>query len=301
MKQNVVSLFDGPSTGQLALNRAGVHYDTYTASEIDIKAIMVAMKNFPETRQVGNVKNIKSKDLGKVWLLMGGSPCGDLSVCGKKKGMITKTKIKIKSLDHFLQLKNDGMEFEGQSYLFWEFLRILKETKPKYFFLENVCMTEEWENVITKELGVSPIRINSSRMSCQNRDRLYWTNIPNASIPNDMNIHISDVIPNAIGGYGERGVKNKITGKYEYPGTTRKDGKGNCLTTNKGNTGFVKLNDGSHRPITVNEAEQFQTLPVDYTRVIGVSNTDRFKMIGNGWTVDVISHILKGLLQEVLV
>ena len=299
MKKIVVSLFDGGSMGQQALKEMGITYDTYMASEIDPPAISITMKNFPKTKQLGDVSKIVSKDLGKVFLLMGGSPCGDLSLCGNMKGMVDIKNRKIKSLEQYLVLKSKGVKFTGQSYLFWEFLRILRETKPKYFLLENVKMKKEWEDLITKELGVIPIRINSSLVSAQNRDRLYWTNLPNVTIPQDKGIIISDVIPDAIGGYGERGKKDKTTGKYVYKGTTRKDGKSNTLCTGIGNTGFVTLHGNTHRKLTVNEFEKLQTLPVDYTKVDGLCMTKRLHVIGNGWTVNVIKHIFKGLKKKI--
>ena len=173
----VLSLFDGMSCGQQALERAGIKVDTYYASEIDKHAIKVTMHNYPNTIQLGSVTEIDGYSLPKIDLLIGGSPCQSFSFAGKRKGMSTKDEQEILALEHYLQLKSEGYEFEGQSYLFWEYMRLLHETKPKYFLLENVMMGEKWETVLTKAIGVNPIEINSALVSAQNRRRLYWTNI----------------------------------------------------------------------------------------------------------------------------
>ena len=114
---------------------------------------------------------------GKIDLCIGGSPCQSFSFAGKRKGMSTKCETEILTLEHYLELKNEGYEFEGQSYLFWEFMRLLNEVKPKYFLLENVIMGERWEKVLSKAIGVNPIEINSALVSAQHRRRLYWTHI----------------------------------------------------------------------------------------------------------------------------
>lgn len=174
---NVLSLFDGMSCGQQALERIGLKVDNYFASEIDKYAIQVTMANYPNTIQLGSVVDVNGYDLPKIDLLIGGSPCQSFSFAGKRKGMSTKDEQEILTLEHYLQLKSEGYEFEGQSYLFWEYMRLLHEVKPKYFLLENVMMGEKWEKVLSKAIGVKPIEINSSLVSAQNRRRLYWTNI----------------------------------------------------------------------------------------------------------------------------
>lgn len=174
---NVLSLFDGMSCGQIALNRAGIKYDNYFASEIDKYAIQVTMANYPNTIQLGSVIDIDGYKLPKIDILIGGSPCQSFSFAGKRKGMSTKCEIEILTLDQYLTLKSEGYEFEGQSYLFWEYIRILNEVKPKYFLLENVLMSEKWERIISNTIGLNPIEINSALVSAQNRRRLYWTNI----------------------------------------------------------------------------------------------------------------------------
>lgn len=174
---NVLSLFDGMSCGQIALQRAGIKVNNYYASEIDKYAQIVSKANYPNTVYLGDVRNVNSSDLPKIDLLIGGSPCQSFSFAGKRKGMSTKDEQEILTLDHYLRLKDEGFEFEGQSYLFWEYMRLLNECKPKYFLLENVEMGEKWENILSKAVGVNGIHINSALVSAQNRKRIYWTNI----------------------------------------------------------------------------------------------------------------------------
>jgi len=210
---NVLSLFDGMSCGQQALVRAGIKYDKYFASEIDKYAIKVTMANFPETIQLGSVTDVDGYSLPKIDLLIGGSPCQSFSFAGKRKGMSTKDSQEILTLEHYLELKKEQYEFEGQSYLFWEYMRLIKETNPTYFLLENVKMTKKWENVLTNAIGIEPIMINSALVSAQNRKRLYWTNIGAEKTglfgemksiikqPEDKGILLKDVLqdnPNAI-------------------------------------------------------------------------------------------------------
>lgn len=177
MPINVLSLFDGMSCGQQALERAGIPVANYYASEIDKYAIKVTMANYPNTIQLGSVVNVDGYKLPKIDLLIGGSPCQSFSFAGKRKGMSTKDEQEILTLEHYLQLKDEGYEFEGQSYLFWEYMRLLNECKPTYFLLENVEMGEKWEKVLSKAIGVNGIHINSALVSAQNRKRIYWTNI----------------------------------------------------------------------------------------------------------------------------
>ena len=173
----VLSLFDGMSCGQQALERIGVNVLEYYASEIDKHAIAVTMHNYPQTKQLGSVVDVDGYKLPKIDLLIGGSHCQSFSFAGKRKGMSTKCETEILTLEHYLELKAEGYEFEGQSYLFWEYMRVLNEVKPKYFLLENVMMGEKWEKVLSKAIGVNAIEINSALVSAQNRRRLYWTNI----------------------------------------------------------------------------------------------------------------------------
>lgn len=167
----VLSLFDGMSCGQIALNRLGVKYSAYYASEIDKNAIKVTMSNYPNTIQLGDITKVNGYDLPKIDLLIGGSPCQGFSFAGK------------------------GLNFDDpRSKLFFEYVRLLKETNPKYFLLENVKMKKEHQDVISYYLVVKPILINSSLVSAQNRERLYWTNIPNVSQPKDNGIILKDIV-----------------------------------------------------------------------------------------------------------
>ena len=176
----VLSLFDGCSGGHQALERAGIDVDTYYASEIDKYAIQVTMANYPNTIQLGSVVDINALELPKIDLLIGGSPCQSFSFAGKRKGMSTKDEQEILTLDHYLKLKSEGYEFEGQSYLFWEYMRILEELRVKnpnvLFLLENVEMGDKWEKVLSNAIGVRGIHINSALVSAQNRKRIYWIN-----------------------------------------------------------------------------------------------------------------------------
>ena len=170
-KINVLSLFDGISCGQIALERVGIEVENYFASEMDKYAMQITMANYPNTKQLGDVKNVTANQLPKIDLLIGGSPCQGFSFAGA------------------------GLNFEDErSKLFFEFVRLKNELKPKYFLLENVKMKQEFQNIISEQLGVKPIMINSSLVSAQNRERLYWTNIPVVGQPNDKGILLKDII-----------------------------------------------------------------------------------------------------------
>jgi DNA (cytosine-5)-methyltransferase 3A len=267
----VLSLFDGMSCGQIALNRAGINYDTYFASEIEQAPIKVTQYNYPNTIQLGDVTKINTNNLPKIDLLIGGSPCQSFSSAGKLEG------------------------FNGKSGLFWEYVRIYNQLKPKYFLLENVKMKKEWQDIISNELDVKPIEINSSLVSAQNRPRLYWSNIPNVTIPQDKNIKLKDVINNQYEFkpltkwfFSKWGDRQKI----DTLRTISAD-KSFCLTTNKSHSKNYYLNEEKTmaRMLERDEVERLQTIPNGYTNI--VSKTDAHKMIGNGWTVDVIAHIFK--------
>lgn len=272
---NVLSLFDGMSCGQIALDKLGIKVDNYFASEIEPNSIRVTQYNYPKTIQLGDITFIDSSNLPKIDLIYGGSPCQSFSTAGKLEG------------------------FKGKSGLFWEFARILKEVKPKYFMLENVKMKKEWADIITKELGVEPIEINSNLVSAQDRKRLYWTNIPNVSKPKDKNINLKDVINNdhkfkplTKWFFSKWGEKMKI----DTLRTIHND-KSFCLTTNKSHSKnyYLNKNRDMARMLERDEVERLQTIPNGYTNI--VSKTAAHHMIGNGWTVDVIAHIFKGLLK----
>lgn len=290
-----LSLFDGISAGQLAMNRAmrRKFIYTYYSSEIDKKAMMITNQNYPDTIQLGDVRNLR-KDMFPypVDIITAGSPCQNFSFAGKRKGMSTEEQIEITTLKQYLKLKKEGFQFIGQSYLFWEFVRMVQELKPKYFLLENVRMSKKWEKVITEALGVEPLRINSSLMTAQNRLRLYWTNIPDVSIPEDKGIKLSDIIPGARG-CGYRGVKKKNETHYTQTLSVRKDGKANCLVTTNSPTQRYILPTGKISDMTPEVWERLQSFPKGYTNVNGLKKTHRYKTLGNSWTVDVIEHIFK--------
>ena len=167
---NVLGLFDGISCGQIALNRAGIKYDKYFASEIDKNAIQVTQHHYPNTIQLGSIVGLDTKKLPKIDLVIGGSPCQSFSRSGDNSG------------------------FDGKSGLFWEYVRVLNEIKPKYFLLENVVMKKEWEKIITDTIGFEPVMIDSKFFSAQKRQRLYWTNIPFDKNIKDKNINILDIL-----------------------------------------------------------------------------------------------------------
>ena len=286
---NVLSLFDGMSCGQIALDKLGIKVDNYFASEIDKYAIQIAKKNYPNTKHIGSVTEVKGNDLPQIDLLIGGSPCQDLS-----------------------KAKTDGEGLSGErSGLFWEYVRLLKETKPKYFLLENVVMKKEWADIISQCLGVEPIEINSNLVSAQNRRRLYWTNIPNISQPKDKGILLGDIIYDDTYKVftDERITKTKkitknyikwdLSGKRYWSQQDRAYYKDNKVCTLPKTAPTMKLNilldydNDIYRRMHPIEAERCQNVPDDYTE--GVSINKRLEMLGNGWTVDVIAHIFKNL------
>lgn len=279
---NVLSLFDGMSCGKLALDRAGVKYDTYLASEIDQYALKISQKNNPDIIQIGDVLNIQTEYLPKIDLIIGGSPCQGFSNAGK------------------------GLAFDDpRSKLFFEFVKLIDELKPKFFLLENVRMKKEWLDIITEYMGVQPLLINSNALSPQNRQRYYWTNIPLVSTPAPVNEQV-------LGDVLENDVPEKYSPKPEtlakWDGGTQLNpsynSQGNrihpldqkaatvCAGSHGYNYGYINQN-GRIRRLTPLEFERLQTVPDNYTE--GVSDTQRYKMLGNGWTVDIIAHLFKNL------
>ena len=277
--ENVLSLFDGMSCGQIALNKVGIKYDNYYASEIDEPAISVTQHNYPNTIQMGSITELQSSELPKIDLLFGGSPCQSFSNAG------------------------NGTGFDGKSGLFYDYVRLLKECKPTYFLLENVKMKKEWQDIISEELGVQPIKINSNLVSAQNRERLYWTNIPVVGLPDDKQIYIEDILDTNFDSkywLKERNAellskKVSIEGAPDiccidvYNKKFKKDRKSPTLTLPHHNS-LRLLQDGKFRKLTPNECERLQTVPVDYTNT-GIADIHRYSMLGNGWTVDVIAFI----------
>jgi DNA (cytosine-5)-methyltransferase 3A len=310
----ILSLFDGISCGMVALERAGIDVEKYYASEICDYAIKISQKNYPNIIQVGDVRNINCKDFSDIDLLIGGSPCQSFSFAGAMVGMTTVEKMEITSLEQYIEFKNRGFTFEGYSYLFWEYVRILKEIKPKYFLLENVKMAKKWENIISNALGVKPILINSELVSAQSRERLYWTNIPNISQPKDKHIYIDNIVQNNIehkylpktrldyNNYDKSKVdksihKNTATqigNSRNFGNAVRSNGK--AFTLRRINPNGIIDENGNIREFTPIEAERLQTLPDDYTLASGIKNKERYEALGNGWTVDVVAHILKGVI-----
>ena len=313
---NILSLFDGMSCGQIALNRLEIEYDNYFACEIDKYAIEITQKNFPNTKQLGDVTLVKGENLPKIDLLIGGSPCQNFSFAGTRKGMLTKDNIEITSLEQYLDLKGKGFQFEGQSYLFWEYVRVLKEVQkinPNVkFLLENVVMHKKWEDIITQTLGVECIMIDSALLTAQHRKRLYWTNIPNVTQPIDKKLVLRDIMEDlpfkeGLEKYtyeprvfkkgslchhiGDGNFKGGLQLKRIYAET----GKSPTLTTISGGCQEKKVsnNRGLWRELSPVEYERLQTVPDNYTE--GVKKSARYTMLGNGWTVDVIAHIFKNL------
>jgi DNA-cytosine methyltransferase len=294
---NVLSLFDGMSCGQISLNNLGIKYTNYFASEVDKYSIKVTQSNFPDTIQIGDVTKVSFKDgilftengnfnIGRIDLIMGGSPCQGFSFAGK-------------------MLNFD----DPRSKLFFEYVRLLKEINPKYFLLENVKMKKESENTITEFLGVSPVEINSSLVSAQNRRRLYWTNLKIDEIV-DKGIVFKDIMEkeatnvyrvtekmmNWINKSPDRIKKLKIYNKdsdckMQMLEASHHKGISNqrCFMIED----VTNTSDLKYRYISPLECERLQNVPDNYTSC--VSNSQRYKMLGNGWTVGIIEHILKGI------
>ena len=304
----VISLFDGLSGGQLALKKAGLNVSQYHSCEIDKYAIKVTQANFPATIQHGDVTKfnpvaipLQKRYINKPDLLIAGSPC---------QGFSFATNGRLNFDDH-------------RSKLFFEFVRILNLCKPRYFLLENVPMAKACENVITKMLGVEPIIINSGLISAQNRKRLYWTNIPNVIQPEKTNIVLKDILLPYTEASGFK-IGNlttydpvKIASTFEQNNTLAFSSNGLCHvgeadlnghdslkrvyhprgkspTINSMSGGNrepkVYLGNMQYRRLEPIELERLQGVPDNYTN--HVSKTQRCKMLGNGFQVDTVAHIL---------
>lgn len=294
----VLSLFDGISCGMVALERANIPVERYVAYEIEPNAIKISEKNYPEIERCGDVTEANFKQYEGFDLLIGGSPCTNFSCSKNHKAKVAK--------------ERNTEEGEGWR-LFLQYARALREARPKYFLYENnfrnpKAITE----AISEELGVQPIAIDSSLVSAQRRKRLYWTNIPDVTQPKDKGILLKDIFiydPSLVrvderisksAVFKKSYVQYDLTGKGHFSEPYRLhflDGKAptlpRCRTETKCNILLDKNDVNRYKIISPVEAERLQTLPDNYTE--GVPKTRRFEAIGNGWTVDVIAHILKGL------
>ena len=260
---NVLSLFDGISCGRIALERLGITPANYFASEIDKFAIKCTQTNYPDTIQLGDVRGVGKALLEPydIDILFAGSPCQGFSHAGKQ-----------------LNFEDD------RSKLFFEFIRILKEVKPSYFLLENVRMKKEWQDVISSYVGVEPVLINSSLVSAQHRQRLYWTNIPNIKQPEDRGLVLVDILEDReITSISESYLQYALTAKFKYDRPICLPLKARCLISS--NQKLYKFPNGIYRKLTPLECERLQTIPDGYTAML--SNTQRYKTLGNGWTVGV--------------
>ena len=306
---NVLSLFDGISCGRVALDRCGIAVKTYYASEVDGNAIAVSQKNWPDIVQLGDVREVKGKDLPAIDLLIGGSPCQDLSIAKKeRKGL-------------------DG----DRSGLFWEYVRIWKECKPRWFILENVAsMSAKDRDTISEALGCEPVMVNAGLVSAQNRKRLFWTNIA-FEMPADRGIVLKDILQDDADVEESMTMKGKafcLTSTYHKTGETQSEydhnkerrqrtmvrvghigssngqanrvydvaGKSCTLSANGGGLGAktgLYQTEGRIRKLTCVECERLQGLPDGYTE--GIAKTNRYKALGNAFNVEVVVAILRGV------
>lgn len=303
----VLSLFDGCAGARQALDRLNVPCKYY-ASEIDKYAIAIALKNYPDIMQIGDVTTLTENNLPKdIDLLVAGFPCQSLSCAASQK--------------------ESGL-IKGKSVLFWELIRIFRIVKPKYFLFENVAsMKASDRDEISRVVGVDPVKIDSSLLTAQSRKRLYWTNIPNIEQPPDIGLKLQDVLESPDD-YTDRLKSYCITatyskasgvrdykraqrqmvfcvasrGRYDENGIVcqkiepRKDNKTNALTTVLKDNLIEDTANCTIRKLTPIECERLQGMKDNYTE--GVSRTQRYKMIGNGFTIPVIAWILKGIFID---
>ena len=308
-KFNVLSLFDGISCGQIALQRANIEVENYYAYEIEPNAISITQKNFPNTIQCGDVTTADFTKHNGIDLLMGGSPCTNFS----------------QAKNHTAKIKKETDINEGTGWeLFKQYIRALHEAKPKYFLYENnYRISQKIIHNMSLKLGVEPILINSGLVSAQNRKRLYWTNIPNITQPKDKGILIKDIIvhDNSLIKYFDDRIRNTLIkstnyikydlgGKGHYSQQDRLyflDGKAPTIPKSRTETKFnVYLGNETYKKTCPIEVERLQTLPDNYTEygikngeLVKIPKTKRFEAVGNGWTVDVIAHILSFIQKDI--
>ena len=281
-----MSLFDGISCGKVALDRAGIKVKNYYASEIDEYAMQVSKNNHPDIIQLGDVNAWRNWniDWSQIDLLIGGSPCQGFSFAGK--------------------LLNFNDERSKLFFVYVDILNHIKSVNPNVkFLLENVKMKADYQNVISGYLGVEPMRINSALVSAARRDRLYWVNF-DVDMPEDRGITFDDINGNTTDWLSNSYIDKVSKWKAQqdplknvtYIGTKAKLP---CLTArgyNQSHSGMILISDGTrYRYLTNNEAELAMTLPIDYTK--GISDRERARCLGNGWTAEVIVHILKHLIK----
>ena len=280
---NVLSLFDGMSCGQIALDNLGIKVDNYFASEIKKHAINCTLDNFPNTKHIGDVTKVKGSDLPKIDLLIGGSPCQDFSRANSVR---------------------DGLK-GMKSMLFYEYIRLLEETKPKYYLLENVIMDALGYNTISELLGTEPVRLCGSKVSGALRDRLFWTNIgpesfdlfgnrkSNIPQPRDKKIMLNDVLEY---GYSDKKKHTCLNTGSVYQSPNQKS-----IIHRNNTTGMVTLiykdenmNESEGvRFVNQNELEILHNIPKGYTR--NLTKTQAGNLIGDGWTVGIVEHIFSFL------
>jgi len=290
----ILSLFDGISCARVAIEMAGIKIEKYYASEIDKYAIQIAQKNYPDTIQVGDISQLKGDSFNNIDLLIGGSPCQDLSISKSKtrKGL-----------------------YGNKSKLFYEFVRLLKEVKPKYFILENVAsMSEESKNIISKELGVEPILLNAKDFSAQDRARYFWTNIK-VNKPLEINeVMLGDILESNVDEkyyYKDfsfeiyKDTSKRVIGKINVAGHdilkriyNRLMKSPTITTCGGGNTQHKVFDNERVRKLTPREYESLQCLPEDYTG--GLSDSQRYKCLGNAFNVEVVRHIINQLTQPLI-
>ena len=290
---NVLSVFDGMSCGQLALKKAGIKVKNYFASEIKDHAITITQENFPDTIQLGDITGINGADLPQIDLYIGGSPCQDLSQAHRVREGLNGIKSK----------------------LFYQYVRVLQEVKPKYFLLENVRMKKKYQDKISSILGVEPIRICSSLVTGQLRKRLYWTNIQNIEQPKDTGVDLQSLLTSGFTDRiksrcllesDSRPLKNttKMFHRYQkFQTLVFKDEQHYHDCRKHYNENFKDLAAkeiiyqgepyAGIRHLNQTEMERLQAVPEGYTE--SLSRNDAACVLGDGWTVDVIAHIFKGM------